>query len=477
MLWKLINKGLLQFPNAMISDETHSMTYKEVKIETDKICKLLLDAQSGDVYAILCKSEFNSAIALLSMFKAKIPVVLLSLRYGEAHCRKILDVVKPSCIIVDSLNITLLSDYTVDIFDITIGKYQKRFIKKKHKIPKGVATIMFTSGTTGTPKGAMITNDNLICNLLDIELYFEIKKTDRILIARPLYHAAVMTGEFLISILKGLDIIFYNGEFNPPKLIEIVRECNATVLCATPTLFYHISRVAKRLVDPLQLRIIAISGECMTTTVAKLVREAFPNTKIYNVYGLTEASPRVSYLHPDLFDEHPLSVGCPLQSISALIVDDNGNQLPKNIDGELTIKASSVMKGYFQNKAATQKTIINEWLHTGDIAYMDENNLIHIRARKDSMLIRAGMNIYPQEIENALKTDPRIQETLAFGVLDEKVGQRIILKIVINDTNVTKYEIMQACRQKLPIYQIPDDIEIVASLAKNGSGKLVRPRC
>ncbi len=479
MLWNLLESRLLQFPDASVYDETRQMTYLEIIKETKRISKLILKNRSGTIYAILCNSEFNTAIALLSLFQIRIPAVLLSMRYGETHCRKILDNIQPSCVIVDNPDIQILSNYHVSVFDVSKGEYIKtvHYQNQDQDVPEDVAAIMSTSGTTGKPKGAMITRDNLVCNLLDIERYFDIRNSDCILIARPLYHAAVMTGEFLISIMKGLDICFYNGDFNPIRMIELIKRHAITVLCATPTLFFHISRIAKRFTEPLPLRIIAISGECMTNSVSEIVREVFPNASIYNVYGLTEASPRVSFLSSDLFDRHPLSIGRPLQSISAKIVDDSGNELPTDINGELIIKAPSVMKGYYQNREETARTIVDGWLHTGDIASKDENGLLYIKCRKDSMLIRAGMNIYPQEIENALKADPRILDALAYGVLDEKVGQRIMLKIVTSDFGISRNSVLEICKQKLPFYQIPDSIHFVDCLEKNGSGKLIRPRC
>lgn len=281
-----------------------------------------------------------------------------------------------------------------------------------------VAFIMCTSGTTGVPKGAMITHENMITNLLDIADYFKINSSDKILIARPLYHCAVLTGEFLISLMNGLHIVFYDGEFNPTRLIQTIRKHKITVMGATPTIFYHISNIVKRQKEKLPLKTVAVSGECMTEVVAKQIKNILPDAAIYNVYGLTEASPRVSYLPPEYFDEYPLSVGIPLKSVSVKIAN-----------GELFVKGKSVMKGYYNDKSATDKAIQNRWLHTGDIATIDENGFISIKSRKDNMIIRGGMNIYPQEIENALLQDNRIKEALAFGVYDKAIGQRIHLKV------------------------------------------------
>ena len=212
--------------------------------------------------------------------------------------------------------------------------------------------------------------------------------------------------------------------------------------------------------EPLALKNIAVSGECMTQTVAQLTRKAFPNADIYNVYGLTEASPRVSYLPPDEFDNNPTSVGVPLSSLKAKVMDN-----------ELLISGNSIMKGYYNDSIATARVKQEGWLHTGDVAQMDEQGRIYIKCRKDNMIIRAGMNIYPQEIENALKENEKITEVLAYGVKSSAVSERICIKVV---TALSKTEVYNICKQKLPSYELPDVIEIVDEISKNASGKVIR---
>ena len=310
------------------------------------------------------------------------------------------------------------------------------------------------------PKGAMITEENLITNLSDISKYFDINSLDHILIARPLYHCAVLTGEFLISLCKGLRISFMTEGFVPAKILKRAKESGITTLCGTPTLLYHLSGMNLKSKEPLSLKNIAVSGECMTQTVAQIMRRAFPNTYIYNVYGLTEASPRVSYLPPEEFDNNPTSSGIPLSSLSAKVVDN-----------ELLISGNSIMKGYYNNPEATAKAKQDGWLHTGDIAEMDAKGRIYIKCRKDNMIIRAGMNIYPQEIENALKESEYITDALAFGVKNDTVSEKIHIMVV---TALNKSEVYNICKQKLLSYELPDVIDIVDELPRNASGKVIR---
>lgn len=438
MLYEFLKEQMLQYPEQTISNGKETITYKELLLYAEEFGSSL----ENDKYGLLFDSDLDTAKALLACLFADKTAVLLSKRYGELHTKRIIETVKLSHIITEN-GIQQISEPQKECEDLS-----------------DIALIMCTSGTTGVPKGAMITYENLISNLTDIYAYFNIFANDHILIARPLYHCAVLTGEFFISLIKGVKITFLSEGFVPTRILNTAREEGITVLCGTPTLLYHLSILNLKSKERLKLKSIAVSGECMTKTVAETIRKAFPYADIYNVYGLTEASPRVSYLSPQDFDEYPLSVGVPLASLKAKIVDN-----------ELLISGKSVMKGYYNNSAATDKAKINGWLHTGDVAEMDLEGRIYIKCRKDNMIIRAGMNIYPQEIENALKAESSITDVLAYGKKNSTVSEKIHIKVV---TELSISEVYNICKRKLPSYELPDVIEIVNEIPKNASGKVIR---
>ncbi len=438
MLYELIKNRMLVHPDQTISDEKRSLTYLELLECAEVLGKTLTEEK----YGLLCDSDLDTAISLLGCFYAGKTAVLLSQKYGEKHIQCIIEKTRLSHLITQN-GIVRLSKTMSEPEDLS-----------------DVALIMCTSGTTGKPKGAMITEENLITNLKDIEKYFKIDKSDHILIARPLYHCAVLTGELLISLLKGVKISFFAEGFVPSKILTTAKEKEITVLCGTPTLFYHLSALNLKSSIPLTLKTIVVSGECMTQKAARIIRRAFPETAIYNVYGLTEASPRALYLSPAEFDKRPLSVGIPLDSLTAKIVNN-----------ELLLKGKSIMKGYYDDLDATSNAICEGWLHTGDIAEIDKFGRIYIKCRKDNMIIRSGMNIYPQEIENAIKQDERIEEVIAFGEKNDTVSEKIHIKVV---TLLNKSEVFEVCKKYLSSYQLPDVIEIVDEIPKNASGKVIR---
>ena len=452
-LWKIIKEKMLQHPSQKVCEGESKLTYEELVVFAEQFAKRL---KGVNCCAILCRAEMSAAMALLSCFAAEVTAVPLSQRYGELHCNKILDTVSPDAVITDQ-------DGELRILELTDSKY----IPPKQK----PALIMCTSGTSGTPKGVMLTENNIISNVKDIAAYFGMDSTDSILIARPLYHCAVLTGEFLTALFKGVKIRFCSGIFNPAVILNMLSVHKITAFCGTPTLLGMMARIKRGDVEVF-LRHICVSGECMGEEVGKRIADAFPDTNIYHIYGLTEACPRVSYLPPKYFRRYPDCVGVPLKSVSLKIVKEDGNIAKTNEIGVLWVKGDNVMVGYYNNPKKTKSVLKRGWLCTGDLALINEMGFLKIKGRNDDLIIKAGMNIYPQEIENAVKRDSRVHEVFVCGENDTKFGTQIVMNIVGDFDSVN--EVKTLCLECLPAYQIPSKINLLPELNKNGSGKIIR---
>lgn len=452
-LWDYIKEAMLRNPKQMVCEERAEMSYEELVVFSETFAKQISGLKCC---AVLCNSEMAAAMALLGCFAGEVTAVPLSMRYGEIHCNKILDMIKPDAVITDI-------NGELQVMQSSNAAYTE---PKDHP-----ALIMCTSGTTGKPKGAMLSEHNLLTNLIDISVYLDIKQGDKILIARPLYHCAVLTGEFLISLLKGVKIRFYSKEFHPKALFDLIRDNRITVFCGTPTLIGIMARF-KRGKSDCSLKTICVSGECMSAETGIRIADAFPDADIYHVYGLTEACPRVSYLPPCLFKKFPDSVGIPLRSVSLKILKTDGSEANINETGVLWIKGDNIMLGYYNAPKQTSKILKNGWLCTGDIAVIDKNGLLKIKGRSDDLIIRAGMNIYPQEVEGALKVDSRVRDVLAYKIDDPDTGIQIGIKVSGDFSNVD--EVKQLCVEALPSFQVPLFIELVDQLPRNGSGKIIR---
>jgi len=470
-MWDFISGCLTKNRDSMLFDGKNSVTYAELLLEAEKNGETLKKlVPSKAKCAILCEKGLNAAVAILSCWCAGLVVVPMSKNYGERHCESIVALTDPDVVIHDKN----------EPFEIT----NRKCVSKPEEILCDVAAIMCTSGTTGTPKGAMITEQGLTKNIENIAAYFDIQKGDTIMIARPLYHCAVLTGEFLVSLYRGLDVGFFDGAYDPVSLIKFMGEHNVTVFCGTPTLLSHIAVCMKRSISlhPLKgegyrrsgggVPTIAVSGECLSKKAAANIRSAFADARIYSVYGLTEAAPRVSWLPPEHFDAYPESVGVPLNDTYVRItdIDSDGN-------GKIQVKSPSVMKGYYNDAAATKRALVDGWLDTGDIGHMDGNGFLYIASRADDMIIKAGMNIYPKEIENAIEGLDCIESSIAYGVRGDD-GEIVAVDVVLRSTSrgIGKKELMKMFAGVLPPYQMPSVVNIVGEHRKNASGKIIRGR-
>lgn len=452
-LWEFISSKMSRNLKQTVGEKGAVLTYEELIVFAENFAKKIKNEKCCAIY---CKSEIASAMALLSCFAANTPAVPLSIKYGENHCKKIIDLVQPSCIITD----------TNDELQVVYLSYTD--YKKLDPHP---ALIMCTSGTTGVPKGAMLSEKNIIANIKDIAEYFKIDNKDSILISRPLYHCAVLTGEFLVSLIKGVRIVFHSEKFNPTELLSICEDQNITTIGGTPTLINLLSRFKRKYSD-VNLRNIVISGECMSEPVAKNIAEVFPTSNIYHVYGLTEASPRVSYMPPEDFKDEPCSVGVPLNSVKIKILDKSGRTVRNGERGMLWIRGDNVMMGYYNSPKQTKKAIKNNWLCTGDIASITEKGWLKIHGRRDNLIIRAGMNIYPQEIEAELRKDSRTKDVLVYGEKDLDGNTKICMDISGDFGN--KEDVYNLCKELLASFQLPTIINLMEELPKNGSGKIFR---
>lgn len=445
MLYEYLREQMLQNPRQTLSDDSRSITYKKALEFVESFSKNLTENK----YGILCSTKLNDALAILSCIVANVTAVPLFKGYGEAHTNKIVQNVQISHLITDETGV------------LSIKK-----IRDKIQEPEDLSDVAFiisTSGTTGMSKGAMITHENLISTMRDRAFHLGISEHDTMLISTPMCHSATLIGRFLIPLCNGTKIVFYNDEFSPAKLIHSMIESKATVFGGTPTSIYYLCRLIKKQQKVLPIRTLYVGGECMLKSVAKQLRETFENSEIYHIYGLTEAGPRVSLLPPNLFEQFPQSIGSPFKNLEVKCERD-----------ELLVRGVSVMKGYYNAPEYTKKAIINGWLHTGDAAKIDELGKITIKGRMDEMIIRAGINIYPQEIENALKRDPRIIDVLASGKRDTSVTQKLHIQVVAD--KLSQKDLMSICTKVLRPYEIPDTVELVNKLPHSESGKLIRPK-
>ncbi|MDP2980708.1 MAG: long-chain fatty acid--CoA ligase [Candidatus Omnitrophota bacterium] len=359
----------------------------------------------------------------------------------------------------------------------------ERSVIKKEDIsikPDEVASILYTSGTTGNPKGAMLTHKNLLSNVKSCISAIGVSEKDNFICVLPMFHSFAFTVCILLPLSLGASITIIEHVMPFRRVVRNVIKKKITVFVGIPSIFNilahmeipHVftSRVLK-LIDPLKLCISGASA--LPTEVLKAFEDKF-RVPLLEGYGLTEASPVVSF-NPERGTIKPNSVGLPVEGVEVKIVDDKDRQLACNGIGELLVKGDNVMKGYFNRDAETREIIKDNWLYTGDIARIDEDGYIYIVDRKKDMINVRGLNVYPVEIEKVLLRHPKIKEAAVVGLADRFKGEVPKAFIVLKENEaLSGSEVIKYLRKNLALFKIPKSVEFTQALPKTSTGKILK---
>jgi long-chain acyl-CoA synthetase len=340
-----------------------------------------------------------------------------------------------------------------------------------------IAFLQYTGGTTGVSKGAMLTHRNIVANLVQAEAWFKpvFKKGKEIIITSlPLYHIFSLTANcLLISKIGGLNVLITNPrDFN--EIIAGMRKFKFSILTGVNTLFNSLLKHPEFLKLDFSNVILTLGGGMAVQSAVAERWQTVTGKPILEAYGLTETSPCAT-VNPTDLTKYNGTVGLPVSSTLAAILDDDGKELPLGQPGELGIKGPQVMRGYWQNPIETQKVFSKDgWLLTGDIATIDEKGFVRIVERKKDMILVSGFNVYPNEIEDVLTTMPGIREAAVVGVVDEGSGEVPKAFIVRDDHTITVELVKKYLHERLTGYKIPKHIKFCDDLPKSNVGKVLR---
>lgn len=330
--------------------------------------------------------------------------------------------------------------------------------------------IMYTSGTTGVPKGAMLSHKKTFYNVLNANIYFDLTRKDVAIIARPLFHSGGLIVELAPVLYKGATAII-KRRFSPEDILKTIEEHRVTILELPATVYnfiLHDCDISKY--DISTVKCFFTGGE--RVPVSLLAAYAEKGIHISQIYGLTEAS-TLFWLPYDMAHKKMGSVGKPVFHADVRIVDEKNNPVPRGTVGEIIVRGPVVMNGYWGKPELTKKVIKDGWLYTGDLATMDEDGFVYIVDRKKDMFISGGENVYPAEVEKALLSHPDVHDAAVIGVEDEKWGEVGKAFIVLKQEKHTKEEdIYRFLNEKLARYKIPKYIVFVDKLPKTASGKI-----
>ncbi len=335
------------------------------------------------------------------------------------------------------------------------------------------AVILYTSGTTGKPKGAELTHDNLRRNCEVARSLFTLDETTVTLGALPLFHSFGQTCGLNATIAGGgcLSLI---PRFDPAKALEILQRDEVSVFEGVPTMYgamlHHPDADAA---DLSKLKVCASGGAAMPVEVMKAFEEKF-GCKVLEGYGLSETSPIASFNHPDR-ERKPGSIGTPIEGVEMKVVGENGEDLDQGEVGEIVIKGHNVMKGYYNRPDATEESIKDGWFSTGDMAKIDEDGYFFIVDRKKDMIIRGGYNVYPREVEEVLYEHPAVREVAVVGIPDDSLGEEVGAAVALKDGEEVSTEDLQAfVKEEVASYKYPRKIWLVDELPKGPTGKILK---
>ena len=347
--------------------------------------------------------------------------------------------------------------------------------------------LLYTAGTTGFPKGVMLSHNSFAIYMLENVTPADPLSEEGNILTVPLYHVAGI--QAMMAAIYGGRTLVMERQFDPKEWMELVEKEKANRAMMVPTMLKQLldhPDFGKH--DLSSLRVITYGAAPMPLPVIRKALEVFPGVSFINAFGQTETASTITSLSPE---DHILSgteeekekklkrlasIGKPMSDVEMKVIDDDGNELPQGEVGEIVARGPRVMTGYWKDEEKTAKTIDKDgWVHTGDVGYVDEDGYFFLSGRSSDMIIRAGENISPEELENVIRTHPKVEDVAVIGVPDETWGEEPRAVVIVKKgETVTEEEIMEHCRANLASYKRPRSVVFVDSLPRNPMGKLIK---
>lgn len=336
------------------------------------------------------------------------------------------------------------------------------------------AVVLYTSGTTGEPKGAELTHGNLTrnCDIVAHDL-LQLTPDDVIFGGLPLFHAFGQTCALNAAVASGACVTLL-PRFDAAKTLAMLAGHGVTVFAAVPTIFSRLLQQPNRdAYDVSRLRLSLSGGAAMPVQVLRDFQDAF-HCVVLEGYGLSETSPVASF-NTLRAGPRPGSVGTPIRGVEMRVVDDDGKDVPQGEVGEIAIRGHNVMKGYWQRPEETAAAIRDGWFHTGDLGRLDQDGFFWIVGRSKDMIIRGGNNVYPREIENVLYEHPAVAEAAVIGVPDPDLGEEVGAAVVLRPgARATAEELRAYVKSRVAAYKYPRKVWITNVLPKGPTGKIIK---
>ncbi|MBI9082324.1 MAG: long-chain fatty acid--CoA ligase [Desulfobacterales bacterium] len=340
-----------------------------------------------------------------------------------------------------------------------------------HMDPGDPAALLYTSGTTGFPKGATLSHGNVVSNTWSTVHHAGFTAEDRMILFLPLFHVFGQNFIMNATFLASGTLLLYR-RFVPDQVLAAIAKDRGTMLFAVPTIYIHLLNMNLSDHDLSSIRYEFSAASTMPREISAQWSQRF-GRPVYEGYGLTECSPFACYNHD--FRHKFGSVGTPVENFEIRILDENDNELPVGQWGEIGIRGPGVMTGYWNRPEETEKALRGGWLHSGDIGMVDDEGFVFIVDRVKDMINVSGLKVWPAEVEQFLYRHPAIREVAVYGVPHAEKGEIVKAAVVLkNGFETTGEEIIAHCRERMAVYKVPAAVDILDELPKSATGKILK---
>ncbi len=447
-------------------------------------CELATYLQSkgighGDRVAVLAHNRIETIMMFFALQRLGAILVPLNFRLSPPELDYILQDCAPQCLFYDEALMPTVESLKYEGERENYSTCVSSLILQSCEVQKDAGfacgfedpcLILYTSGTTGFPKGAVLTPKMMFWNSINTSLSLNIESNDRTVNFAPLFHTGGWNVLMTPFFHRGATVIFFE-KFEATKILEICAQEKVTLLFGVPTMLAMMAEAEIfQATDLSSLRYVIVGGEPMPLGLIQTWNEK--GVPVRQGYGLTEFGPNCFSLSEKDAQSRMGSIGRPNFYVQTQVVDDRGQEVACGEVGELWLKGPSCMKGYWNNEKATQETMDSGWLKTGDLVRKDEDDYFYVVGRKKDMFISGGENVYPVEVEKVLQSHPHIAEAAVIGTADEKWGEVGKAFIVCKESALDEQSLKDFCRAELAGYKVPKHFVFLSELPKGDSGKI-----
>jgi long-chain acyl-CoA synthetase len=490
----LITKNAVNSPGSkaiICGDDGHILSWIELEYLVNKFGNALLTmgVQKGDIVAIYLPNSPEFIIAYFAAARIGAVMLPINIAFTQAEIGYILNNSRAKLLIGSSFEIERHLISALNYFPnlqhiITVGPAVNNCqdfnslianaspdLKTVNISQSNLSCLMYTSGTTGKPKGVMLTYNNLMSIAQICKDAVELNDRDLMLTGTPFCHIF-----FVLTVLAPFNVgagIVTKRRFHPLEMLELISRYSVTHFAGVPTMYlYMLDHFDPFKFDLRSWRISCCAGAAMPTQYIWNVEKKF-ETSFIELYGATETSSTITYNR--VGHGKPGSVGTPALGVKIKVIDESGLELKQGEIGEILVKSPGLFKGYWELPDATREAFIGQWFRTGDLGKFDDDGYYSIVDRKKDMIISGGYNIYPRELEEVILQHPKVLETAVIGVKDPLLNE--IPKAFVrlhNDVNITEQELIQFCSERLAKYKVPRIVKFISELPKNPTGKILK---